>query len=134
MGMVKENHGSGFDVFIPYLKSFFVKFCTLFGESGFKIIRINHSKQKGEPHMDIGSILTWILVGGVAGFLADLVIKGIRMGLLGKIIVGILGGFLGGWLFSLLGISIGGTILSNILTAFVGAVILLIILRALRRR
>ncbi len=51
--------------------------------------------------MDLGSIVLWIIVGGIAGLLADWVIKGVRLGLLGAIVVGILGGFLGGWLFGL---------------------------------
>jgi uncharacterized membrane protein YeaQ/YmgE (transglycosylase-associated protein family) len=84
--------------------------------------------------MDWNSILTWILVGALAGFLADLFIKGIKVGLLGWIIVGILGGFLGGWLFSLLNITPDWGIWGRILSSFVGAVILLLILRAIRRR
>ena len=84
--------------------------------------------------MDIGSILTWIIVGGIAGWLVDLVVKGIRVGLLGKIIVGILGGLLGGWLFGLLGLSLGSGLLVDIITAFIGAVILLLLLRLIRRK
>ncbi len=84
--------------------------------------------------MDFSSVLTWVIVGGIAGFLADLVIKGIRLGLFGKIIVGILGGFLGGWLFDLLGIHIGTGLLGSIITAFIGAIILLLILRLIRRK
>jgi uncharacterized membrane protein YeaQ/YmgE (transglycosylase-associated protein family) len=80
------------------------------------------------------TILTWIAVGLIAGVLADLVVKRIKFGLLGDIIIGILGGLLGGWLASLLNIPIGDTFLYKVLTAFVGAMILLILLRALRRR
>jgi len=78
--------------------------------------------------------LIWILVGAVAGVLADLVIKGINLGLIGKIIVGILGGYLGGWLLGLVGLSFTSTTLGKILTAFVGAVVLLLILRLIRRK
>jgi uncharacterized membrane protein YeaQ/YmgE (transglycosylase-associated protein family) len=46
--------------------------------------------------------------------------------------VGIIGALIGGWLFTQLGIAIGGGILGSIVTAFVGAVILLLILRALK--
>ncbi|EKD89498.1 MAG: hypothetical protein ACD_34C00015G0001, partial [uncultured bacterium] len=52
------------------------------------------------------NILIWIIVGAIAGFLADAVIKGINLGLIGKILVGIVGGLLGGWLFGVLGISL----------------------------
>ena len=76
----------------------------------------------------IGSILTWLAVGLLAGLLADLVVKRIKVGLIGAIIVGILGGFLGGWLASLLNIPIGDTFLYKVLTAFVGAVILMALL------
>ena len=80
------------------------------------------------------NIITWIIVGAIAGILADAVIKGIQLGLLGKIIVGILGAFLGGWIFGLLGLSILSGIPGQIIVAFVGAVILLLILRAIRHR
>lgn len=83
--------------------------------------------------MDLQTIIIWIIIGGIAGLLADLVVRGIGVGLLGAIIVGILGAILGGWLFSLLGIGVGMGILGSIITAFVGAVILLLIVRAFRR-
>jgi uncharacterized membrane protein YeaQ/YmgE (transglycosylase-associated protein family) len=83
--------------------------------------------------MDLQTIIIWIIIGGIAGVLADLVVRGIGVGLIGAIIVGILGAFLGGWLFSLLGIGVGAGILGSIVTAFVGAVILLLLVRALRR-
>lgn len=84
--------------------------------------------------MTLGNILTWIIVGGIAGFLADWVIKGIRLGMIGKVIIGILGGFVGGWLFNLLKISISAGFWGRVISAFVGAVILLILLRVLRRK
>jgi uncharacterized membrane protein YeaQ/YmgE (transglycosylase-associated protein family) len=84
--------------------------------------------------MDLTSIVIWIIIGAVAGWLADAVVGGIGVGLIGAIIVGIIGAFIGGWLFSLLGISIGGGIIGTIITAFIGAVILLLIVRALRGR
>lgn len=84
--------------------------------------------------MNLNNLLTWIIVGGIAGILADFVIKGIRLRLPGKLIVGILGGFLGGWLFGLLNIQIATGLLAQVIAAFVGAVILLLILRALKRK
>jgi len=82
--------------------------------------------------MDLQSILITIAVGAVAGLLADWLIKGIRVGLIGAIIVGVLGGFIGGWLFGVLKIELGLGIFGQIIAAFVGAVILLLVLRALR--
>lgn len=75
-------------------------------------------------------LLTWLIVGLVAGVLAALLVGGV--GLVGDIIVGILGAFVGGWIFRQLGVSspfhgLGGTIF----TAFIGAVVLLSILHLL---
>jgi uncharacterized membrane protein YeaQ/YmgE (transglycosylase-associated protein family) len=81
-------------------------------------------------------ILSWIVVGLIAGFLAGQVVKGGGFGLIGDIIVGVIGGLLGGWIASsLLNIgSMSGINLESILIAFVGAVILLLVLRLIRRR
>lgn len=84
--------------------------------------------------MSFTQILTWIVVGGIAGWLADMFVKGINLGLLGKILVGMAGGLLAGWLFGVLGINLGSSFLIDILVAFVGAVILLFILRLIRRK
>jgi len=82
--------------------------------------------------MDIQSLLVFLLVGLVAGWLADLVVRN-GFGLLGDLIIGVLGSFIGGWLFGQLGITTGG-ILGNILTAFIGAIILLAVLILIRGR
>ena len=78
-------------------------------------------------------ILTWLIVGLIAGLLASAVIGGIGYGLLGDIVVGIVGAFLGGWIFNALDIRMPVAGLpGTILVAFVGAVVLLLIIRALR--
>ena len=79
-------------------------------------------------------ILAWIVVGLVAGVLASLVMGGTGYGIIGDIVIGIVGAFVGGWLFTALGIStplggLGGTIF----VAFIGAVVLLLILRLIRQ-
>jgi len=79
------------------------------------------------------TFLIWIIVGGVAGWLAGLVVRGFGFGLLGNIVVGILGAVLGGWLFGAIGFSFFPGILNAILTAFIGAVTLLLIIRVLKR-
>jgi uncharacterized membrane protein YeaQ/YmgE (transglycosylase-associated protein family) len=79
------------------------------------------------------NFIVWIVVGGIAGFLASKVLTGKGMGLLWDIVVGILGGFLGGWLAGLVGIA-AGNILIEIVVAFVGAAILMIVFRALTGR
>ncbi|MBF8261333.1 MAG: hypothetical protein HW376_862 [candidate division NC10 bacterium] len=83
--------------------------------------------------MTIEQIVVWIIVGGIAGLLADALIKGIRVGLVGAILIGILGAFIGGWLFGVLNITIGSGFVSDVITAFVGAVLLLLLLKVLRR-
>ena len=76
-------------------------------------------------------LLTWIIVGLVAGVLASLVMGG--YGLIADIIIGIVGAFVGGWIFRQLGV---GTpfegLAGTIFTAFIGAVVLLFLLRLIR--
>lgn len=83
--------------------------------------------------MAVETILIWILVGAVAGWLAGLVVRGFGFGLVGNIIIGIIGAFLGGWLFGQFGIAIGVGIINAIFTAFIGAVVLLLIVRVIKR-
>jgi|SRR5579872_497472 len=78
--------------------------------------------------MDGQSLVVLLLVGLVAGFLASHVMSGHGFGLLGDLVVGVLGAFLGTWLAAKLGIGVVG-LLGLIIAAFVGAVILLILLR-----
>ena len=80
-------------------------------------------------------LLTWLIVGLVAGVLASVVMGGIGYGLVGDIIVGIVGAFIGGWLFAQFGVaSPFGGLAGTIFTAFIGAVVLLFLLGLLRRR
>jgi uncharacterized membrane protein YeaQ/YmgE (transglycosylase-associated protein family) len=84
--------------------------------------------------MTVDQLIVWIVVGGIAGMLADVVVRGIGLTLVEAILVGIIGAFLGGWLFGELGINVGEGILGTIVAAFVGSVILLFLVRALRGR
>jgi uncharacterized membrane protein YeaQ/YmgE (transglycosylase-associated protein family) len=83
--------------------------------------------------MDTHSILAWILIGAIAGWLAGTVIKGGGYGLIGDIVVGIIGAFIGGWLAGQLGIAVSAGLIASILTATVGAIVLLLIVRLIRR-
>jgi uncharacterized membrane protein YeaQ/YmgE (transglycosylase-associated protein family) len=77
-------------------------------------------------------IVTWLIVGLVAGVLAALVVGGV--GLIGDIIVGIAGAFVGGWIFRQLGVSTPFSGLAGtIFTAFIGAVVLLFLLHLVMR-
>ena len=82
-------------------------------------------------------ILAWIVVGLIAGWLASMVMRGGGYGLIGDIIVGIVGALIGGFLAAnLLNMpnAVNGINLTSILVAFVGAVILLAILRIVSGR
>lgn len=82
------------------------------------------------------SIIVWIIVGALAGWIASMIMKtDASMGALANIIVGIIGAFIGGWLVSLFGVNVGEGELNipSILTAILGAVILLAIIKAFRR-
>ena len=84
--------------------------------------------------MTLESIVVWIIVGGIAGLLAEWLIGGIHTGCIGTVIVGVIGAFIGGWLLSTLHISIGTSgILNEIITAFIGAAVLLLVIRIFRR-
>ena len=83
--------------------------------------------------MDIQSIIIWIIVGAIAGWLAGMVVKGGGFGLIGDIVVGIVGAIIAGWLLPYLGIALGSGIIAAIIDAFIGAVILLIIIKLIKR-
>ena len=77
--------------------------------------------------------LWWIIIGAVAGWLAGTLMRGGGFGFLVNVLVGIAGGVIGGWVFGLLGIAAGG-IMGSLVTALVGAVLLLWIISLFRRR
>ena len=83
--------------------------------------------------MGIESLLIFLLVGAIAGWLAGLLVKGYGFGLIGNIIIGIIGAFLAGYLLPAVGISIGAGFIGSIIHATIGAVILLLVLGVLRR-
>jgi uncharacterized membrane protein YeaQ/YmgE (transglycosylase-associated protein family) len=86
--------------------------------------------------MDVTNLLIWIIVGAIAGWLASIVMRTNRsQGLLADIIVGILGGLIGGFVLNALGVGgdVTGINIASILVAFIGAVILLALLRMFSR-
>lgn len=83
--------------------------------------------------MSVETLLIWIIVGALAGWIAGLIVRGFGFGLIGNIIVGIIGAIVGGWLFGVLGIAFTTGILNTILTAIIGAVVVLLIVRVLKR-
>lgn len=82
--------------------------------------------------LGIQSVIVFLIVGAIAGWLAGIIVKGFGFGLLGNIVVGIVGALIAGWLFPYLGWGVGGGVLWAILHATIGAVILLVLLRIIR--
>jgi uncharacterized membrane protein YeaQ/YmgE (transglycosylase-associated protein family) len=78
--------------------------------------------------LDPVSIILWIVIGVVAGWLAGLVMKGSGYGIIGDLIIGLIGALVGGFIFSLFGAAYGG-LLGSILVAFIGACLLIAIVR-----
>ena len=77
--------------------------------------------------------LLWtIIIGILAGFLAGKIVKGQGMGTLMDLLVGIVGSVLGGWIFTLLGLA-GYGLIGQLVMATVGAVVLLLIVRAIKK-
>jgi uncharacterized membrane protein YeaQ/YmgE (transglycosylase-associated protein family) len=79
------------------------------------------------------SFIIWLIVGGVAGWLAGNIVKGGGMGLMGNIILGIIGAIVAGWLFPMLGFGFGGGIIGAILSAMIGAIIVLLVIGLIKR-
>ena len=86
--------------------------------------------------MSLGDIIVFVLIALIAGFVASLLVMGRGRGLLFNIIIGVLGALFGGWLANQLHISInlGNSLLNQLVVAFVGSVILLLIWRLVFRR
>ncbi|SJZ94525.1 Uncharacterized membrane protein YeaQ/YmgE, transglycosylase-associated protein family [Lysobacter spongiicola DSM 21749] len=84
------------------------------------------------------SIIIWLIVGGIIGWIASMIMKtDAQQGIFLNIVVGIIGAFLGGWLAGLMGIGGGdindGISIPSILISLVGAIVLLAIVNLFRR-
>jgi uncharacterized membrane protein YeaQ/YmgE (transglycosylase-associated protein family) len=79
------------------------------------------------------SLLWFLVVGIVAGWLAGVLVKGGGFGVIGDLVVGVIGAVIGGWLFSTLGASAGGGLVGSIIVATIGAVVLLVAVRMIKR-
>ncbi len=75
------------------------------------------------------SIITWLIVGLIAGALAGRFMRGRGYGLVGDIVVGVIGAFVGGWILSLVSLPASGNVLYDIVVALVGAVVLIWLVR-----
>ena len=81
------------------------------------------------------SILAWIVLGLIAGFIASKVVNNAGEGVLVDIVLGIVGALVGGWIFATIGHSgVSGVNLYSILVSVVGAIAVLLLYHAIRRR
>jgi len=80
------------------------------------------------------SLLTILIIGLIAGWLAGQIVRGTGFGLIADICIGIIGAFIGTWLLPRLGIHLGRGLVAAILSATIGAVALLLILWLINRR
>ncbi len=78
-------------------------------------------------------LLSFLIIGLIAGWIADMLVKGSSFGLIGHIIIGVIGAFIGGFIFRALGIDAYG-LLGSIVMAVIGAVVLLLIIQAFNKR
>jgi uncharacterized membrane protein YeaQ/YmgE (transglycosylase-associated protein family) len=81
--------------------------------------------------MTTQSLILFLLIGIIAGWLAGKIMRGGGFGLVGDLVIGVVGAFLGGWVFSLLGIATYG-VLGSLVTALVGALLLLYLIRLVK--
>lgn len=79
------------------------------------------------------SLLWFLIVGVVAGWLAGKLVRGGGFGLVGDLAVGVVGAFIGGFLFRALGASAGGGLIGSIAVATIGAVVLLVVVRLIKQ-
>ena len=83
--------------------------------------------------MDVQSLIIFLVIGAVAGWLAGLIMKGGGFGLLGNIGVGIVGAFVGGFLFGLAPVSVEVGLIGCPIAAVVGAVVLLFLISLIKK-
>lgn len=81
--------------------------------------------------MDATALITMLVVGAIAGWLASLVVGGLKWGLIGYIVAGIIGGVVGGWLLNALkfNLNLGNPIINNVVTAAIGAIVVILLAR-----
>ena len=83
--------------------------------------------------MDPVEILIWLAIGAIAGWLAGQLVRGGGYGLIGDIVVGIVGSVIAGYLLPRLGIHLGAGFVRSVISAFIGACLLLAVMRLVKR-
>jgi uncharacterized membrane protein YeaQ/YmgE (transglycosylase-associated protein family) len=83
--------------------------------------------------LQLESLVYFLVIGAVAGWLASQMMRGGGFGVLGNIVIGVIGAVFGGWLFGVLGITAAGGLVGSLITAVVGAAVLLVIVGRIKR-
>lgn len=81
----------------------------------------------------LAGLLIVIVIGGIVGWMASLIVKGTGLGLIGDVLLGIAGSFVAGFLLPILGINTSGSAVAGVVAAVAGAVVLLLLVRLIRR-
>jgi len=79
------------------------------------------------------NIVWFLIIGALAGWLAGILTKGRGFGILGNMIVGVIGAVIGGHIFQVAGVAAGGGFISSLVTALIGALVLLFIINLIRK-
>jgi uncharacterized membrane protein YeaQ/YmgE (transglycosylase-associated protein family) len=83
--------------------------------------------------IDPQTLIIWLVIGAIAGWLAGQIMTGFGFGLVGNIILGIIGALVAGWLLPRIGLYIGGGIIGDIINALIGAIAVLFVIGLLKR-
>jgi uncharacterized membrane protein YeaQ/YmgE (transglycosylase-associated protein family) len=81
----------------------------------------------------LGALITWIIVGVIAGWLAGLIVKGGGFGFVGNLVIGIVGAVAAGYILPAIGFHLGGGLIASIIHAAIGAIIVLVVISVLKR-
>jgi uncharacterized membrane protein YeaQ/YmgE (transglycosylase-associated protein family) len=83
--------------------------------------------------MGIESLVIFLIIGALAGWIAGALVRGSGFGILGNMVLGILGAFAAGLILPQLGFTIGGGFFAALIHATIGAIILLVVVRLVKR-
>ncbi len=83
---------------------------------------------------EVVALTVYLILGGIAGLLASVLMEGSSYGTLGNVIIGVVGAFIGGYVLNLLNVRIGYGVMGKLLTALLGACLLLAALNLMQSR
>lgn len=83
--------------------------------------------------METSSVVMFLIIGLLAGWLSSKLVKGRGLGLIADLVVGVIGSYIGGWLFTQLGIKTTGGFIGSLVTAVVGAIVFLFFVNLIKK-